>query len=351
VYDVLKDEWRRLTDRPLDGIALHPSKPWVAMTDGSRPYSRDRVVVVDYQSGEWLFTKTFSEPVDSLNLRFIPTVDGVVAPMIHRWNKLTPTGLQVWRIGRSSVQEEHPNAPRISSFRPFSVSQSGSVLVEGRHEGEPWKSRWVDVYDFNEKRWLSTLSPEQQQTGKEAIVRWKLHGSNVIIAPSGESVLRLLESPKIVPAKTPGAPVLKWGRPGMLIELESGRTIWKTSPHESVLAPPSRDSFLVYECWHDLWDKWFPNLQFETHARRSLDTGQVLYRTPSDVGFNPQLVNSNQTLVISDDNSIHEWPLRVNWRLLLLCQTIVALPLVLLWAILGWRRRRRNRVTALESSL
>jgi len=53
-------------------------------------------------------------------------------------------------------------------------------------------------------------------------------------------------------------------------------------------------------------------------------------------------VPSNPTQAVLVD------PLPVNWPLLTLCQTILALPLILLWAALRWRRNRRLRLVSVS---
>lgn len=53
--------------------------------------------------------------------------------------------------------------------------------------------------------------------------------------------------------------------------------------------------------------------------------------------------NADQTLLGDSDGLIYEYP-KVNYPLLALCQTILALPLVLLWSGLRWRRKRRRRL-------
>jgi hypothetical protein len=49
--------------------------------------------------------------------------------------------------------------------------------------------------------------------------------------------------------------------------------------------------------------------------------------------------NPEQLLVADLRGVVYRYP-TVNWPLLALCQTILALPLVLLWAMLRWRRMR-----------
>src|SRR5262245_44330804 len=45
-----------------------------------------------------------------------------------------------------------------------------------------------------------------------------------------------------------------------------------------------------------------------------------------------------------EDACVRRFPPRVDWSLLAICQTILALPLVLLWTVLRWRRMRRTRL-------
>lgn len=110
-------------------------------------------------------------------------------------------------------------------------------------------------------------------------------------------------------------------------------------------SPPLQVGYPCYESWNQLWEKWLPNLKLNTWAimvpvGRELDFRYRLRDYPITWST---AVNSNATLVVLDDYDVYELPPHVNWPLLALCQTILALPLVLLWALLKWRGRRAAR--------
>jgi hypothetical protein len=54
--------------------------------------------------------------------------------------------------------------------------------------------------------------------------------------------------------------------------------------------------------------------------------------------------SADGTLVAGNQGAIYHAP-PVNWPILALCQTILALPLIMLWAVLRWRRQRRLLAT------
>jgi hypothetical protein len=57
---------------------------------------------------------------------------------------------------------------------------------------------------------------------------------------------------------------------------------------------------------------------------------------------------SSDGAFVADDKGTVYRHAAVNYRLLTLCQTILALPLVLLWAILRWRRKRKLRLASVQ---
>jgi hypothetical protein len=163
------------------------------------------------------------------------------------------------------------------------------------------------------------------------------------IAPQGNAVLRYMNEEFVPPAnRRVGAT----GPTLALYELGDGRILWQQGLYEITTESNGPDGFLVKEEWHKLWEAWLPNLKYETLARRSLDDASLLYRTSAKIAVDPRNYNAARTLVVMSDGAVHRLPLQTNWPLFALCQTILALPLILLWAMLRWRRNRRLRLAS-----
>jgi hypothetical protein len=70
-----------------------------------------------------------------------------------------------------------------------------------------------------------------------------------------------------------------------------------------------------------------------------METGELIYRsTWGDTWIPPHLFNADGTLGVANGGRVYRLPPSVNWPLIALCQAFLALPLVLLWVILRWRR-------------
>jgi hypothetical protein len=104
----------------------------------------------------------------------------------------------------------------------------------------------------------------------------------------------------------------------------------------------SIEQFQVVEKWSNLWKQWIPNTpECITYAFRSLETGDLVYRTTDRVPLQPTNMNAAGTLGVADDGHVYRLPLPVNWPLLAFCQLVLATPMLLIWGVLRWRRGRR----------
>jgi len=94
--------------------------------------------------------------------------------------------------------------------------------------------------------------------------------------------------------------------------------------------------FLKNFDWPDDW---------ATIAVRWRDTGELFSRRWSVETFLVLYESEDGAFAANGDGSVYlGWS--VNWPLLALCQTILALPLVLLWAVLRWWQKRRLRLAS-----
>lgn len=342
-FDVLHEKWRRLTWLDVSQIELHPTKPWAAMVVGPEVGGANRIVVADYQRGTTLFDLKFPEK-STLYSRpfFVVDRDALVLPLVlHSKNGggTARGALQVWKIAEPTILEreltENPRPP----FVPYSVSSSGRMLFNGNPKYTPTGSDWVDVFDLNDQSFLTTLPPSEQPK-ISGIVHFTIDPLRSLIAPNGRTVLKFGSQGR---QQVSSDKVTFKIATGTLREVGSGRTIWEASPKETVVEASQSEGFVVAEQFHDLWKQWFPNLKFETRALRGLEAGELLLRTPGDVRFDARNSNANKTLVLLNDGSVHRLPFLVDWPLLTFCQAVLAVPVILFWVAVSWRRKRRAR--------
>jgi hypothetical protein len=342
-FDVMKDERRQLTDRTSSHVILHPTKPWIAIVDFERGVDGVRVVVADYATGKRRFEDQL--PADSSLIShplFLPADDQL---LLHVFKRLDPAGnsgraeLQIWNLGDPPSLEETLDLPRGRVIDQVSVSLTGRVMFPANPIGPEPDAEWMDVYDFRERKFLSTAAKTDRKKKGDSDADEESSLGGFAISPSGRFAVKY----KTVYVRAPGArraTIRTYG--GGLFEVGTGRTLWKASAAEYV-EKADADSFEVNENWHELWKGRFPNFKYQTRSRRSLETGGVLYRMEGSIQFEPRNINASRTLLLLADGSVHPWPLQVDWKSLAICQAILASPLILLWSLLWWKRRREAR--------
>jgi hypothetical protein len=122
---------------------------------------------------------------------------------------------------------------------------------------------------------------------------------------------------------------------------------WRKGDAEDLYLHDGDSAFYVVERWHHWWNGLEPEARFTTMALRSVQSGDLICRTTYDQWIERENTNAAATLGVKSDGTVHSLPHRVNWPLLALCHSILALPIVLLWAVLRWRRKRRLRLASL----
>lgn len=187
------------------------------------------------------------------------------------------------------------------------------------------------MFDANEGRKVFVDPPDRSRETQESDERsvW------------GEAYRRVLSRD--------GTRVLGIGT-GKLWEVDTGRVLWecRKGPSAGLIEfasdPRSVDPQGRFEV-HERWS--FFNIQSAkgiAYAVRSLNTGQLVYRCWHSTVHPDAVVSSDGRLIFDRiDDVVRSLPPVVNYPLFALCQTILALPLVLTWALLCWRRRRAER--------
>jgi len=126
---------------------------------------------------------------------------------------------------------------------------------------------------------------------------------------------------------------------------------------------PNRDRWAVMQDrnwvidsgdWLSTLERHFP-LEWQTFRVKNADTGRIAFREWQKVWSRFRFQSEDDVFVASEDGEVRRYP-APNWPLLALCQTLLALPLILLWLALRWRSKRKASggrqppvTTALES--
>jgi len=322
--DLRTETWVSLPAEADGTPSHHPSQPWALFWRGPQGESPESVVVVDLTTGRFVFH--WSPPPESRNIQvgarpFFIAEDGVGVPTSK--SKALPSEanqsrdcLEIWTIGETKKSWVIPNIavgddPTCSAGR-----------VAWRHENFIPKS--VDVLDLAAARIVFTHPPEG---ARRVVGRGETPVQQTYLSADGQSVLLL-------------APPSLW-------QIETGRLLWSAQANESIASDqPELDAFEVRE----KWELPGASIKAATYAVRTLPTGQLLYRCFGQTLGNRNSIDLGVGLTYDcGQRAIRRFPPKMNWPLLALCQTILALPLVLLWAALRWRRKRRLRLVGAAS--
>jgi len=316
LFDLVRGQWRELTKHRGTEISIHPTRPWVVFNEYLRiPVGTSRAVVIDFQAGKEIFARDlprgaprYPDPLfvgDDLVLVQVPRIGDD-----RRWTH----SLEIWRIVNSPTLENTIDdlyLGRVVSIGGSRFSFSGSPNVSS-----------FGVFDVAQNRILFGPSADDELFDP----RMRRRGSGAPpLSPSGRSMLG--------------------GDPRALRDVDSMRVLWRPAAPEFTFQTLTREHFQVIEPWQVFWERWFPNLKFETWSLRTLETGALVFRIPAqERRMFPYHRNAAGTLVVAEDGAVYRLPFRPNWSLLALCQSLLALPLILLWLLLRYRRQRRLRL-------
>lgn len=133
-----------------------------------------------------------------------------------------------------------------------------------------------------------------------------------------------------------------------VFDIEAEKVLWPKGRHESVFEFNPSGSVTLVEDWRSWCGLRLPTaLTLNTVSVRDIDDGRLVRRTWERPKLRSDSFSSDGLYVFdSEEGRVYRSPPRVNWSLLAVCQIILALPFILLWAVLRWRRKRRLRTSS-----
>jgi hypothetical protein len=323
--DLHTGKWTNLAANGAQLAQFHPAKPLVVLRMFGPERGSPEAIVVDFRTGrhvfEWKRTESAKQVtgVDAMPV-FLPRSDSLLVPVFTR-NSDPPDWshrFEVWKIEGSTTQADQV-------FDGLKLSTEASVSPTGRFawtelDTEPKSTR---VFDAEQGGVVAILPPDTKRrddwNNEDRIKRAMFPEANLGI--DGKTVFF---------SET-------------LWDVERRVPIWTPHEFESTYVSRASSTITVQEWWPTLLDEWVIDV---TWAVRDFRTSGVLFRVWQDDGstfrFDDRQYNSETRGICIDDKGAIRWyPPPPNYPLLFLCQTILALPLILLWAVLRWRRKRR----------
>lgn len=312
--DIRTGEWIDLPPEANGARVFHPVRPWVMFWEWAvDEIDGGSVFVFDLKSGtklfQWSGRRQGSPPRD---LHRLPFFIGDRIGINTRKPATKDGELEVW----SMTSKEKPDlvAGGVSVEDDVQATLNGRVLWHAsRNE--------IDVYDLSVGRFVYCDPPHDQREGPPIEIFSSRFANNVArLSPDGRYLHGLDR--------------------GRVWDLDRDRECWIDQDGQRLMHLDARGRMEILEEWQiPGWEEW----REETYAVRDAATGSLLYRTWK---MCLDVRNAEDTLHVEFDGDgirIHHLPPPINWPLLAVCQTILALPLILLWAVLKWRSRRAAR--------
>ena len=299
-------------------LDLHQTRPLAAITSDSNLDRKARIGFLDLEAnriiGEWATDGGRSTANETIAAGYFLDDADEFLVVLRRSNG------QSHRLVRCSFNgSPHPGSITLQGeYSAFSRPRGGRMSARNGFAN----SIDTTVFDVHsgERLWSAT----KRADGAD-FVWWSNLGAVPIISRNGRCILH----------------------DDGLIDVETCQPVWR--PRElaerASLENEDGNSFWVMENWKTLLSRFDFEEAFTTWALRDLNDGRLLVRLHNG----PLELNQSRTLSATTSGTIYPWPASVNYPFFVLCQSILALPLILLWAMLRWRRKRRMRMTSIAA--
>jgi len=319
VLDLARGTWIDLAVYTDAYPIFNDEKPWVAFAESAETgRTNGQVLVYDLRTGSkmfrWTPKRNKGEVRDAVGQTFfigenigVSTQRHLLSENEENWDD----ALEIWPVKAASAPTTVVRPMRINGW--VHVSPTGRLALGSRDQSD-----WVDVFDLTTQTTVLQYRPAPPPS---------FGGRSHALAP-GPTISR---DGRIVCG--PAAEKL-W-------DIDEKREIWTKRPGQRFIDWDRRTRFTVQEDWSFFGYRVFGS---NVYAVREAHSGVLVYRCRA-LMLGAQ--NSNGTLHMDyETRSIRRMPPRVNWPLHAVCQLVLALPLVILWAVLRYRRLRRARVAA-----
>lgn len=320
LVDLKTGEWRKLSDARVYGVDVHPVRHWVAFQErhkDGKPESR--VAVRDFDDGREVFSREFDGKAEFAGGPFfLPGSHRLVVPT----KRITLTDVilqqrrhfEIWDLSASPAKLERTVVGPAMDYR-------GAATTGGRiaFADEPGSWALMQVFDFATESVVLTKPRTLNRTG------FRMGNYRPpSLSPNGKAVC--------LPADV-----------GVRKVDDSG-FLWTLKAYEEITAVTADAQVVVKENWSKLLPTWRVFQELDAHSLRVMESGESTLRTWKRAIPEPLLASHDGTLLVDYGGAVYSWPPRVSWLLFGVCQAILAAPLVMLWLILRWRSRRRERL-------
>lgn len=325
---------------------VHPKKPWVAVEISTGTPEATRVCVIDFRTATQIATIEVASPAnlgpDQLRECWFTDVDDELLLFVEQHKDASEKSRQ--RLERRRVGDGQLISTPIELTHFHDAIKrpvAGKVLLFG----DVNRPDYLELTDCRTGQSLRSGAKADWEPGAGGDLLGPLP-TEAFLSDSGRSVMV---------------------GPGFLWSVNNSRLLWSsTSIHEAVGYPdPSTNRFTSLETWRSPSYPYLlrglrllgQSVAERTYAFRDMETGSVLFRGLGDNRIY-DAVRSKGRFALMKKGSVpvqggdrHFYvidgrPL-TNVPFLALCQTVLAMPLIALWAMLQWRRKRRTRLAAL----
>lgn len=333
--DLRTGEWTDLRIRSARIFEFHPERPWVAASLNDDETKPPHVAIIDFRTGERVAEIKGDAPpagmTDLVHQCGFLSDDELLFVLERRLNpesKETRQRFERWTFNGERV--DAPSELQRTYFHFGPLTRTWRIRCIGSYE----RGMDVDVLDARTGDVVATSTAPAPPT------------------PLGFG----RPSPSCSPL------LEQFGRTFMerdcvLHDLETNEVLWRPNEFESVhnhcliqdsTIPAS--VFGVSETWKAALPRWPDFLTKQTLAVRRMENGSVWFRTRGslpqflclndDGRFGVAKVSRDQGLA---ETVVYELPPPIDWVLLLVCQGLLAVPIIVIWLIARhWTRRQRR---------
>jgi len=314
VLDLASGQRRTLECNCKRVLTIHDDRPWVALSESGPLSAPTTVKVFDFRTGE-LVLECIAKP-GARRLFHCQFTEGDELLLISGDPENDPTADVSMEIARYSTTRGELERRNVVQRRSIGPPVRGGRAVGSRVTGRLGQ---VEVAEIMTGRILFRSADLSQRITED----WSLP---VFLSATGR---RLLNTS------------------GSLWSVDDGRAVWRESLIDGYIdQEPTTRAFLVLEHWHPVLEWLYLSEEPSSRAVRDMENGAVRRRYQGTSEYWQGMLrtaSADGRRFVDSEGNVYQ-PSLANWPLLVCCQTILALPLILLWAALRWRCHRRLRL-------